>query len=106
MTVDDMVKLFKEASHDYNYRVYGTNKDNFIKFYCINKKSKRKDLHAFNLLDELIPGEKNIIIHTEDGQIYLEIDLEELSEVIKKEQIIELVHCGILCEDNELVMHV
>ena len=106
MTVDEMVKLFKEAEHDYAYRIYGTSKDQFNKFYCINKKSKRKDLHAFNLIDEIVPGEIDIVSCAEHDQIWLEVELSDLAEVITKEQIVELVHCGIRYEDNALVMHV
>lgn len=71
----------------------------FLKFErIVNPKSKRPDLHAFLLLDGLIPAEGDIVSAAEHNIIYLDIDVEELEKVITEDQVLELVRCGIMYE--------
>lgn len=70
--------------------------DEFLKFDLVqNKTSHRADLHAFNLLDKLIPGDCDIVCSAEHDEILLEVSPEELSKVATEEQIIELIRCGV-----------
>ena len=59
------------------------------------KLSKRPDLHAFLLLDLLCPGTDDIVGCGEHDEIWLNIDLEHLAQVVTKEQILDLVRCGV-----------
>lgn len=68
----------------------------FLEFDRVaNKRSKRPDLHAFMLLDELCPGEKDIVSAAEHDEIFLAVEVEDLAKVITEDQVIELTRCGI-----------
>jgi hypothetical protein len=70
--------------------------DEFLEFERVSpKRSNRPDLHAFLLLDELVPGVCDIVSSAEHDEICLEISLEELAEAATEEQIIELIRCGV-----------
>lgn len=71
-------------------------RDEYLKFERVETKtSNRPDLHAFNLLDRLVPGSEDIVSGAEHDKIYLSIHLSELAKVITEEQITELVRCGV-----------
>lgn len=56
----------------------------------------RPDLHAFNLLDRLLPGSKNdIVAVAEHDEIWLDIDCDELAKVATTQDIEALVRCGV-----------
>jgi hypothetical protein len=68
----------------------------FLKFELIeNKTSNRPDLHAFNLLDKLVPGNRGMVSDAGFNKIYLDVSPEQLSEVATEQQIIELIRCGV-----------
>lgn len=71
-----------------------------------NKFSQRPDLHAFILLDKILPSDHDIISCAEHDEIYLNPNLEELAAVITEEQILELVRCGVNFEREGLQMFV
>lgn len=62
-----------------------------------NPRSKRRDLHAFLLLDELVPADKEALLVSaaEHDVYYIDVDVEKLDAAITDEQVIELVRCGI-----------
>ena len=60
-----------------------------------NKRSERPDIHAFLLLDELVPGTRDMISAAEHDEFYLDVGVEELVKVITEEQVIELRRCGV-----------
>ena len=73
--------------------------DEMCKFERVeNKRSQRPDLHAFLLLDELQPNGKCIIGAVNHDIIYLSINIDDLQ--ITEEQILELVRCGIMYEED------
>lgn len=79
----------------------------FLKFDRVeNKLSKRPDLHAFNLLDRLLPGTGDMVTSAEHDEIWLDIDTEELAKVATEEQIIELIRCGVRYDNGMLAMFV
>ena len=81
--------------------------DQFLKSELIkNKLNLRPDLHAFLLLDKLIPGDRSMVSDSEHDKIWLDINLENLAEVITEEQVIELIRCGVMLEDNHLTLFV
>jgi hypothetical protein len=78
---------------DEQYKKYG---DEFLKFDRVfNKTSNRRDLHAFNLLDKLVPGNGAMVCSAEHDEIWLDVTPEELSKVATENQIIELIRCGV-----------
>lgn len=81
--------------------------DEFLKFDRVRcKVNKRPDLHAFILLDSLVPGKIDMISAAEHDEIFLDVDIEKLNDVITDEQIIELIRCGVRCSDEGLCMFV
>lgn len=71
--------------------------DEFLKFDRVeNKRSNRRDLHAFIVLDELFPEENtgDIIAAAEHDEIFLDIK-EEKFEQLEESQVIELIRCGV-----------
>lgn len=80
---------------------YEKHESEFLKFEKVeNKTSQRRDLHAFMLLDRLVPGEKDIVGCAEHDEIWLEVDPEELAKVATEEQIIELIRCGVRYDED------
>lgn len=90
MTIDEICDLFEKHVDEHG------------KFELVeNKRSTRKDLHAFMLLDSLFPGSKNnMIASAEHDEIYLAPYGDSLEEKMTEELVIELRRCG--CRiDNE-----
>jgi hypothetical protein len=85
MTVEEMKALFEK--HDKEY----------IEFDRVKvKRSSRPDLHAFLLLDELIPDKGvDMVAGAEHDEVYLAPELEEVAGAITEEQVVELVRCGV-----------
>ena len=73
----------------------------YLTFEKVTRKlNLRADLHAFLLLDKLIPGDQNMVVSPNHDEIYLNVDAEELEKVVTDEQIQELVRCGVFYEDE------
>jgi hypothetical protein len=78
------------------HQQYNKYQDEFLKFDRVqNKASNRADLHAFILLDKLVPGKRDIVCSAEHDEIWLDVSPEDLSKVATEEQIIELIRCGV-----------
>lgn len=91
------------------YEQYQKYEDEYLEFNRVaNKTSKRADIHAFNLLDRLIPREFKIVSGAEHDQIWLEVSPDELSKVATEDQIVELIRCGVRydSETDSLAMFV
>ena len=70
--------------------------DEYLNFDSIEeKRSQRPDLHAFLLLDALIPGTSDIVSASEHDEFYLNISPDELAEVATESDILALVRCGV-----------
>jgi len=79
--------------------------DEYLKFEKVeNKRSNRPDLHAFLLLDELVPGTSDMVCNSEHDEFWLDVNLDELAEVATEDQIIELMRCGVRCSEDSLCM--
>ena len=77
---------------------FETHEDEYLEFDDIETKfSKRADLHAFILLDKLLPeSDRNIISAAEHDEFFLEPGLSELAEAkITEAQVIDLLRCGV-----------
>lgn len=68
----------------------------YLKFDRIEKpRHARRDLSAFLLLAELVPGTKPIVACAEHDEFHLETDCDALARAASQEQIVELVRCGV-----------
>jgi len=84
MSTDDLIALFERHNGEY------------IKFERVqNKLSQRPDLHAFMLLDQLVPGNKDIIACATHDEIGLSVAWEDVAKVATEEQWIDLIRCGL-----------
>ena len=73
----------------------------YLKFDFIEKKfSTRADIHAFILLDNLVPGICDIIYDSNHEYVILNINIEVLAEVITEDQVRDLRRCGITLDDE------
>lgn len=80
---------------------YDKYEDEYIQFDRVeNKTSNRRDMHAFNLLDKLVPGKGYMVSAAEHDQIWLSVDPAELAKVATEDQIIELIRCGVMYDDD------
>lgn len=67
----------------------------FLKFDRIKKKkSNRRDLHAFILLDSLFPEKRNIVSIAGHGTLYLKINFKQ-AQTLTEKSVIELLRCGV-----------
>lgn len=64
--------------------------------------SRRPDLHALLLLDEISPDTKNILGESSHEGVYLDIDMPAFAYDVTDEQILELVRCGVRLENGGL----
>lgn len=70
-----------------------------VKYGSIN------DLQGFMLLDKLIPFQNDVVSAADHDQIWLDVDLEKLSEIITQEQVNMLYSSGMsIDEDNNSFM--
>jgi hypothetical protein len=86
MTTEQFEQLFEQHDRE------------FLKFERIqNRRSNRPDIHAFLLLDQLVPDDKerDIISSAGHDEIYLQPDVDTLASVITEDQVIELIRCGV-----------
>ena len=98
MTVDEMIAAF-EAAGDRTFTEI---------FQCDGRfGTKRNDLHAFMLLESILPGAPNssgyvmdMVAAAEHDEIYLDINLERLAEVVTLEQVEELESCGVHFDED------
>lgn len=95
MTHDELEALFKKHNAE------------FVKFERVeNLLSHRPDLHAFLLLDRLVPPKKgiDIVAGAEHDEIYLETDPVELAAVATEADIVDLIRCGVRLGEFGLCM--
>lgn len=73
--------------------------DDFLKFDRVeNKFSKRADLHAFTLLDALVPDSGDIVSAAEHDKIWIGVNLDELEKIITEDQVVDLIRCGVMLD--------
>lgn len=81
--------------------------DEYIQFERIeNKLHARPDIHAFILLDKLVPGDRDMVCAAEHDEIYLDVDTDALALVATEDDILQLVRCGVRLDDDSLAMFV
>ena len=93
MTLDELYALFEKHS------------DEYLKFErIVAPLSRRPDLHAFILLDRLVPGKTDMISGARHDEIFLDVELDDLAVVATEENIIDLIRCGIRESEESLAM--
>lgn len=103
MTQEEFEQIFEateehlDAKSELVYR-YAGKEFSFAKI--AEKRSRREDLHAFLLLDSLVPGDSDIVRDGEHELIYLATEVEDLLPVITPRQVLELICCGVTYEDG------
>jgi len=76
--------------------IFEKNNAEFLKFGNVqNKLSQRADLHAFMLLDALLPGDQDMVSAADHEEIWLDVGIEDLAAVATEAQIVELIRCGV-----------
>lgn len=76
--------------------------EEFLKFDRIETpRSARADLHAFLLLDELVPGSENLVSAARHDEFFLSVDAQALAAVASESQVVELIRCGVRFDSNE-----
>lgn len=81
------------------YATFKKYEDEYLKYDKLHTCSA--DLNAFVLLRNLCPSNKNIISAANRDKIYLEVSPEDLSKVASEEDIITLVQCGVIIDEEE-----
>jgi hypothetical protein len=70
--------------------------DDYLDFDKVeNPLSKRADLHAFMLLDKLVPDSGDLISASEHDEFYLSVDCEALAKVATLDIVRDLSRCGV-----------
>lgn len=91
MTLKTLAELFEKYGDD----------DEYLEFQKVEqRKSNRPDLHAFILLDSLVPSTGDIVSCSEHDQFWLGVSVKDVAKVITPEQILELVRCGVMYDDD------
>jgi len=76
------------------------NNESFLRFEDIEiKRSNRPDLHAFLLLNELFPKNRDMIVGASHDQIWLDVSDEEI-ETLTKYQVLELSRSGVFYDSE------
>ena len=69
--------------------------DEYLKFDLVeSKRSSRPDVHAFILLAELFPRDRDLISAATHDEFFLDITEEEI-ESLSEDQVCELHRCGV-----------
>lgn len=91
MTTEALISLFQSEEFD----------QEFLKFENVrNKLSSRPDLHAFLMLDALVPGTRNMVSSAEHDEIYLDVEIEDLAAVADPETLLDLHRCGVRYDEE------
>jgi len=94
MTTEQLIELWNQCDNEHWSEL--NRREPKLKF------SKRRDLNAFLLLESILPGTKDydMVISAEHDQIWLDINLEKLAKKITREQIVELICCGVFIDED------
>lgn len=88
MTVEELEAAFEKYDAEYKFDLVE------------NKLSGRPDIHAFLLLDSLVPGTRDMVAGGEHDIIYLDVEPCQLATVVSEEQVCELRRCGVFIDSN------
>lgn len=67
-----------------------------------NPAHPRPDICAFLMLHSLVPGTMDMVSYAYDDEIYLDVEPDALASVATKEQVRDLIRCGVrYCSDTD-----
>ena len=75
----------------------------YLKFELVqNRRSNHPDLHAFLLLESLVPAKNNkdLIGSAAHDVFFIDVDIEALDKVIPPEVVQELRQCGVMYDTD------
>lgn len=76
--------------------LFETHNEEYLHFERVEHKiQQRPDLYAFVLLDGILPGTGDMVCAAEHDEIWLDIEVEDLINVITPAQVITLIRCGV-----------
>lgn len=85
MTIDELKVIW----HD-------DNTDEYLKFDRVQHKlSSRPDIHVMIRLNELFPGDSDMVTCAAHDVFFLDVDGQKFAEVATPELIIEMSRCGV-----------
>ena len=94
MTEDELISILSGRGGDDDDG--GGCPDEFLHFERIeHPRSTRPDIHAFLLVNELVPGSGDIIDNAAHDEIWISVEPSELAPLISREQATELTRCGV-----------
>ena len=92
---------------DWLEKMFKRHEDEFGKFERVKKPlNGRADHCAFMLLDRLAPGRADIVSCAEHDRIWLCIPPSEIAGEATEEDIITLIRCGIMLDEDSFSMFV
>jgi len=99
MTIEEMAELFEKLGNKSN--------GEYLKFERIEKKlSRRPDIHAFILLDQLSPKPgRDMVAAAKHDEVWLGVDVGEVAAAITREQVVDLYRCGISYDEETGSFH-
>lgn len=78
---------------------FAASQDEFLRFAQISKpRHRRPDICAFLMLDDLLPGDMDMVAAAEHDIFYLAPSLESFSAVATPEIIRDLARCGVILD--------
>lgn len=81
--------------------------DEYLKFDRVqNKRSNRPDIHAFLLLDSLVPGTRDMVSSAWHDEIALDVDPEAVALAATEDHVVELIRCGVRYDGGSFQMFV
>lgn len=84
MTLEELAELFENHSDE----------------YLKAEVSGPRDLAAFNLMNKLVPSNKDIVSCAEHDEFWLSTEPEELAKVATEEDVLFLIRCGIRFDED------
>lgn len=89
------------------YNIFADFDEEFLKFNRVESKlSSRPDLHAFILLNQLLPGDRDMVAGATHDEIYLDVSEKRLIEVATRDQLRDLHRCGVRHTSDGICMFV
>lgn len=80
--------------------IWEKHNDEYCKFEnVIIKLSSRPDIHAFIKLNELFPGDRDIICASHHDEYFLDIEGEQINQICESD-IIDLIRCGVMYSEE------
>jgi hypothetical protein len=92
MTIQELESLFDK------------HEDEFLKFERIpaeRRLSNSPDIQVFRLLDELFPGDDDLVSCATHDEIFLSIDGEEFASKVTEDLLIDMMRCGLRWDSSE-----